>query len=349
MEATEHDFASTQRLNRSVGAKGEKTRTELQHAWLPARLYTRPDNIWRLWMRLLRPRFSLALLTPILCGMLLGWWQGATFDLSLWALLLGGSAMTIYGLNLLHEFHDYWHARKHSEVHFNHAVFASAYHLMATEIIKGVTVRWTGYGLLLGGLICYLALVVQMGWPLMFFYLTSLLLVYTYTAPPVRYGYRGWALGELGLFLGYGFFPLLGGYYIVGQTLSWLPVIASIPFGLMAILLFANYNFIHHRRDWLMRKRTFVVTSGPARTLDLNSLLMLLIYASLLCLVSLAYLPTIALITLGALPLSIRIYGQLHKQELGLEESFRLYRATVTTTLWTTLLFAFALFVDKWF
>ncbi len=301
-------------------------------------------------MRLLRPRFSLALLAPVICGALLAWWQIAGIGVQHWpivALLLLGSGLTVFGVNLLHDYHDYGQARKSNDVKFSQTIFATGYHLLAAELVTALAVKRLGYLLLFLGLCCYLGLVHQLGWPLMFFYTVCLLLAYTYTAPPVRYSYLGWGIGEIGLFLGYGFLPLLGSFYIVGQTLTPLALLTTIPFGLASVLLFGNYNFIHHRRDWLMHKRTLIVTVGPRRMLGLNALLTLLIFAALLCIVSVAQLPVIVLITLGALPLATRIYSQLRGDEIGLEESFLLYRATVTGLLWTTLLFSVALLVDK--
>lgn len=347
MEATESHFSSTQRLKQLPTANNPSVAT--QQAWLQERLYQEPANSWQTLVRLLRPRFSLALVTPLLCGALMGWWQ--TNDTNLWTvglLLLGGVA-TVLGLNLLHEYHDFWHARKHNDVQFHLTIFATPFHLMATEHIRLPFIKYSSYALLTIGLLAYLGLVAQMGWPLMFFYTLSLLLIYTYSAPPIRYGYRGWGLGEIGLFLGYGFFPLLGSYYIVGRVLDWSALLTTIPFGLAATGLFVCYNFIHHHRDWLMRKRTLVVNVGPKRALDINALFTLLIYALFLAIVSLAHLPLIVLITLAGLPLATRIYGRLRAEEqIGLEDSFLLYRSTVTATLWMSLLFAIALLMDKY-
>lgn len=347
MEATEHDFLSTQRAQQLAAQQACEQQDRAYPLWLQDRLFHAPNHLWHRLIRLLRPRFSLALLTPVLCGVVLGWWQGASIHVPTLLLLLSGSGATVLGLNLLHEYHDYWHARRSNDVRFHQVVFATAYHLLAAESVSVSTVKWLAYGFVAAGLLCYLGLVRLLGWPLLCFYAISLLLIYTYSAPSVRYGYRGWALGEIGLFFGYGFFPLVGSYYIIGHTLDWLPVFVGIPFGLIAILLFANYNFVHHRRDWLMRKRTLVVNFGPRRALDINSLLTVLIYVGVLGLVSLAYLPMIVLITLAALPLAVRIYGQLHAEEVGLIESFLLYRATVTATLFTASLFAFALVVNR--
>ena len=102
MEATESHFSSTQRLKQLPTANNPSVAT--QQAWLQERLYQEPANSWQTLVRLLRPRFSLALVTPLLCGALMGWWQ--TNDTNLWTvrlLLLGGVA-TVLGLNLLHEY-----------------------------------------------------------------------------------------------------------------------------------------------------------------------------------------------------------------------------------------------------
>lgn len=351
MEATERDFLSTQRINQLATheAAAETGRFTAESRWLHQRLLCAPVNRWQLSMRLLRPRFSLALLTAVIAGIALALWQGAPLVWPTILLTLAAGGFTTVGLNLLHELHDYHHAVRSNEIKFTHTVFATAYHLMATGLIQPSVVKWLGYGLLGIGLGCYLALIPTAGWPLLFFYLMSLILAYSYTAPPLRYSYHGWGLGELGLFFGYGFLPLLGSYYIVGQNLTITALLTTIPFGLAAILLFGNYNFIHHRRDWLMRKRTLVVAAGPARLLGINALLTLAIYAALLCIVSLAYLPVIVLLTLAALPLAIRIYGQLRGDEIGLEESFQLYQATVSGILWTTALFGLALLAGKIF
>ncbi|MEZ4678811.1 MAG: prenyltransferase [Caldilineaceae bacterium] len=351
MEITEHNFSSTQRLQQHAQQRNALTEAEptAQTQWLQGRLYQPPGRRWYMTMRLLRPRFSLALFAAVICGAWLGWWHSGNLNGLTTVLLLLGSGMTVLGLNLLHEYHDYRYALKSNDVQFHRVVFATGYHLLAADQVQARHVCRLGYGLIGLGFLCYLGLVSLLGWPLMFFYVVSLLLAYTYSAPPIRYGYRGWGLGECGLFVSYGLLPFLGSYYIVSQTLTTTALFVTAPFGIGAILLFANYNFMHQHRDWLMRKRTMIVAVGPARARDINAMLTLLIYILFLCIVSLAYLPLIVLITLAALPLAMRIYGQLRADDIALEESFLLYRATVTSLLWTSALFCLALVIDQLF
>ncbi len=254
---------------------------------------------------MLHLRAALALFVPTVAGAVLGWWHtGQHNPLTVW-LLLGSTFCTILGINLLNELRDYHYALHSNDVKFNKTLFGTTYHLLAAEQIRPHSVRLVGYLFLLCSVIGHVGLVRLVGWPVLFFYSLGLLLLYSYTAAPVRYSYRGWGLGEVGVFLGYGFLPLVGSYYIQSHTINWLPIWVSIPFSLLAVLIFCNYNLIHYRRDWLMRKRTLVVTLGPLRTFDMSALLTLGIYVLLLSIASLAHLPLSTLVTLAVLPLML--------------------------------------------
>ena len=350
MEVTENHFSSTQPLNQlNPSPETAAGGTLATLPWrLQRRLFQPPKGSLALFVRLFRPAFTLALLTPVIAGAILSWWQnGPSAPLNV-SLGLVGALCTQLGMNLLHEYFDYRTALGHNDLKFAHRLFATPYHLLMAEVLTGRQVCLIATSLLLGGALAYGVLIYLTGWPVLFFYALSTLLIFTYSAPPLRYGYRSWGIGEVGIFLGYGLLPLLGSYYIQGQTLSLLALWITIPFGMITLLLFAGYNFMHHRRDWLMSKRTFVVTAGPLRALDINALLILILYAAVLCIVSLAHLPVITLLTLAALPLALRPY-QLRTEEWGLSEGFQLYAITINAMLWTALLFCLSLWLDKSF
>lgn len=347
MEVTENHFSSTQPLNPLTPSSGSTDATLAALPWrLQRRLFHPPQGPLEFVVRIFRPAFTLALLTPIIAGGVLSWWQNGSADPTNFLIGLAGSLATVLGTNLLHEYFDYQAALHHSDLKFAHRLFATPYHLLMAERLTGQWVKTVGaIGLLLGlaatGLLFY-----RTGWPILFFYTLSTLLMITYSAPPLRHGYRSWGIGEIGIFLGYGLLPLLGSYYLYSQTLSLLALWVTIPFGAITVLLFAGYNFIHHRRDWLMGKRTFVVTAGPLRALDINALLILILYAAFLCIASLAHLPVITLLTLAALPLALRPY-HLRTEEWGTSEGFQLYTITINAMMWTALLFCFSLWLDK--
>lgn len=315
------------------------------HQWL----YQAPDRTRVLVLRLLRLRVSVALFMPTVAGAVLGWWHTGRYDVLTLILLLTSTFCTILGINLLNENRDYRYAVKNTDSKLAQGLFATPYHLLVSGQLHPYQVSLWGYGLLLYSLAGQLGLFFLVGWPVLFFYALSLLLLYTYAAPPVRYGYCGWGLGEVGVFLGFGVLPLVGSYFIMGRTINWLPVWVSIPFGLLAVLIFFNYNLVHYRRDWLMRKRTLVVMIGPLRTFDISALLTLMIYAALLTIASLAHLPLSTLVTLAALPLALGSFSRLRHEQPHLEDVFRLHLTTLNASIWTGLLFCAALLADKIF
>lgn len=86
------------------------------------------------------------------------------------------------------------------------------------------------------------------------------LLGFFYTAPPLRLGYR--ALGEIVVFLLLGPGATLGAYGVIAGRFSTVPVLASIPVGLVvAALLHAN-NLRDLAEDARTGKRTLAVWIG---------------------------------------------------------------------------------------
>lgn len=349
MQITEHNFASTQPINPLPGQplETEAVSQSGNDKRLQRLLYSAPASTPALLLRLLHLRAALALFVPTVAGAVLGWWHTGQNDGMTLLLLLSSSFCTILGINLLNDNRDYLNALQSNDVRVIQGIYATPYHLLAAGQIQPSQVSLLGYCLLLYSSLGNLGLVLLIGWPVLFFYSLTLLLLYTYTAPPARYGYRGWGLGEIGVFLGYGVLPVTGSYFIVGRTITWLPVWVSLPFGLLAVLIFFNYNLVHYRRDWLMRKRTLVVTFGPLRTFDISALLTLIIYASLLAIASLAHLPLSILMTLAALPLALGMFSRLRDEQPHLEDLFQLHLTTLNASLWTGILFCTALIADK--
>jgi 1,4-dihydroxy-2-naphthoate octaprenyltransferase len=350
VEISEHHFASTQPIKPLPGQPVAVAKVTLSVAdkRLQQWLYGAPASQGALLWRLLHLRLVLALWMPTLAGAMLGWHSGAV-DPRTVALLLSGNFCMILGIHLRNDRWDYQYAVKSNDVKFIPQLFATPYHLLAAGQISVAQLGRLSDGLLLASVVGQVGLYLLVGWPVLFFYAVTLLFLYTYSTPPTRYSYRGWGIGELGVLLGYGLFPLVGSYFIVSQSISWLPVLVSLPFGLLAVLSIFTHNLLHYRRDWLMRKRTLVVSLGPLRTFDVSAMLTILVYAALLAIASLAHLPLSTLVTLAVLPLALRGFSQLRSEQPPVESVFRLHLATLQVTIWTGLLFCVVLLADKTF
>jgi 1,4-dihydroxy-2-naphthoate octaprenyltransferase len=291
---------------------------------------------------------ALALTMPMICGVALAWWElGAYNPLTLLFQLCAVLCLTL-GMNALNEYSDYKQAiALDAAAESEPQTFG--YGLMVHGKIDADVALNLGCILLSVGAICSLWLGLLAGWPALFFAVVSFALAYTYANPPLRYGYWGWGMGELGVFLSYGVLPVLNGYYVQGSTLTWLAAITALPLGLLCLLVCFNYSLVFERRDWLMRKRTLAVSLGPLRALDVSALLAISVYIGIVAIVSLARLPFSVLLTLAGLPVIMGAFGQIQREHLAMEDNYLLYRATIGSTIWMGILFSLALLSDRLF
>jgi 1,4-dihydroxy-2-naphthoate octaprenyltransferase len=201
--------------------------------------------------------------------------------------------------------------------------------------------------LLLISLVCTLWLGLIVGWPMLLFGAASLLLGITYSASPIRYGSRGWGLGESGLLIALGLLPAIAAMYAQGQTVDPLALWSGVPFAMMVSLIFATYNLVHFRRDWLIRKRTLAVTLGPARAIDLSTVLLIGAFAFFILSAIVTELPLRIMIALLALPIATSAYSDLDRESLPPDQAVRLHSAAIHATLAATLLYTLALVTSR--
>lgn len=293
-----------------------------------------------------RVRMTPVLLTPVLVGAVLGWWESGRFDPLALALSLLGMTMTGWALVALWDYFDYGLSRRPGVRGVPDAI-ATGYSLLWYGLVQPNTVRDMGWIMLSIAAVASVALALLAGWPVLFFSALSFGLIGAVVALPVRYGYRGWGLGELGVWLGLGLLPTITGYYVQAQSVSWLPVWGGGAFGLLALLTFFNFNAIQIRRDWLIHKRTLTVNLGLARALDLSALLLVTAFVGMLCMVVLTDLPLLALMGLGGLPVGLSVFARLPRNDLTGVAGIRVYFTAARATVLAASLFCLALLLDR--
>src|SRR5437667_101367 len=90
----------------------------------------------------------------------------------------------------------------------------------------------------------------------------GILLSYFYAAPPVKLDYRGLGMGELAIFLSFGPIPCLGTYYVLTGGLSLIPLILSIPTGLLTTSVLLSHDKIFFDAYSEAGKRSLAVVLG---------------------------------------------------------------------------------------
>jgi 1,4-dihydroxy-2-naphthoate octaprenyltransferase len=149
----------------------------------------------------------------------------------------------------------------------------------------------------------YLSVVV--GWVALAIAVPGILLSYFYAAPPLKLDYRGFALGELAIFLSFGPIPTLGAFYVLTRGLTILPLLVSLPAGILTMNVVMTHDLIFYDSYREAGKRSLTVVLGRASTERLTFVTALLAYVVVAALVVVGEVPTRCLLVFLALPLFI--------------------------------------------
>ncbi len=131
-----------------------------------------------------------------------------------------------------------------------------------------------------------------------------------YTAPPLKLVYRG--LGEIAVALGFGPLMVLGAYVVqTGGSLSWEPVVASIPVAiLVALILYVN-EIPDRRGDSRAGKRTLPVRWSKQAVIYGYGVSVAIAFAAIPAGILLGALPWPTIVALATIPLAVTVYRGL--------------------------------------
>jgi 1,4-dihydroxy-2-naphthoate octaprenyltransferase len=125
-----------------------------------------------------------------------------------------------------------------------------------------------------------------------------------YTAPPIKFGYRG--LGEMAQLLCFGPGIGLGAYYVQTQRISWEAFWGTLPFGIMLFSMITINEIPDFFEDREGGKRNLVVRLGRERGVWLFILSLCSAYGAILAGVFLGRIPVLGLISFLTVPIAYR-------------------------------------------
>jgi 1,4-dihydroxy-2-naphthoate octaprenyltransferase len=208
------------------------------------------------WWLALRPATLTASAAPVLVGTGAAWADG---QFSLWpalAALLGASLLQV-GANFANDVFDFERgADTHERLGPQRATqqgWISAAQMKRAMWLTFAAALATGV---------YLTAVA--GWPVMALGLTSIAAAYLYTGGPKPYGYLG--LGDLAVFVFFGFGAVAGTYFVQAQSVSALAWFAAIPIGALATAILVVNNLRDIETDARAGKNTLAVRLGDPAT-----------------------------------------------------------------------------------
>jgi 1,4-dihydroxy-2-naphthoate octaprenyltransferase len=127
---------------------------------------------------------------------------------------------------------------------------------------------------------------------------------YFYTAPPIRFGYRG--LGEAAQLLCFGPGIGIGAYYVQTQRISWEAFWGTLPFGIMLFSMITINEIPDYDEDRKGGKLNLVARFGRETGVWLFILSLFSAYGAIIAGVTLGRIPVLGLISLLTLPIAYK-------------------------------------------
>jgi len=216
--------------------------------------------------------------------------------------------LTLFGLiafhaasNMLNDYYDVKHA---VDVYGAPTTRYRVHPLLSGQIgVKSFTIAIAFLYVVVLSIATYLSLV--RGFVVLLFTVAGLFFSYFYTADPVPLKHR--ALGEISALLTWGPLMVGGTYFVLTGRLDFLPVLASLPIGVLVMtVLFAN-NMRDVDYDKTVNITTLPMILGKERSLSFYEYSIISAYVALFALVVAALLPPTTLLVILTIPNAIRL------------------------------------------
>lgn len=186
----------------------------------------------RVWLKAVRPFSLLASVVPVMLGTVLAFYQTGSFRPILFLAALSSSLLLHAGTNLLNDYSDYIREKDETDGR-NGQHFPLSGMMRPKHLLYGGELHYL-FAVLIG-----IFLAMERGWPIIGLGLIGIAGGYFYSSHPFGHRYR--ALGEFLVFALNGPLMVLGGHYVQTGDISWIPLVISLPIGiLVAAIHFAN-------------------------------------------------------------------------------------------------------------
>ena len=262
-----------------------------------------------LWFQALRAPFLIASIIPVLVGALAAWQIRTAFNLPFFLLCFLGAVFIHLGANMAN---DAWDFRSGNDANVHHLnPFAGGSRVLIRGVLNprthlAVALTFLGLGSLIG-----IALVTQVGWPLLWIGIFGVAVAYSYVGPPLRLAHR--SLGEIAVALEFGPVTVLGTYFVLARTFDPAAIALSISMGLLVAGILWINEVPDIPADSAVGKRTLVVRLGVPRATTVFGGIVGAAYLVLVLGVVFAGLTPWTLLSLFALPLAWKPVKGLQK------------------------------------
>jgi len=212
-----------------------------------------------LWLKELRAPFFTASALPVIIGTALAYSAHNSFDLTLFILAVSATVAIHAGANITNDYFD--HISGNDRLNDNKTPFSGGSRMIQNNLLSPKEILIGSWMFLTTG--AALGIVIVITTKSLFVLLLGIIGIiggYSYTAPPLKLGYR--TAGEITIGFLFGILPVYGSYYIQTGIIDFVPFFpALIVAVLIFLVIFAN-EFPDFEADKAVSKKTFVVSFG---------------------------------------------------------------------------------------
>jgi 1,4-dihydroxy-2-naphthoate octaprenyltransferase len=263
-----------------------------------------------IWWQAFRFHFVPPSYMPAILGSVIAWALTSEFYFWYFLITVIGVTLNHIALNMTDDYFDYKHSVDQAKDREKNP-YSGGSGTLTSGLIRPkqmYRVFMTAYfvTILLG-----LYLTAMRGWWVLFIGGFGMGCAYFYTAPPIRYGYRGF--GELSQLINFSVTIGLGAYFVQAQDFSWEAMCALLPLGFMMFAMITINEIPDEADDRAGGKKNLVVLFGKKAGVWLYGISMMLAYLIVIITPFLGFTSYWIFLSLATLPWFIWAFLVLHR------------------------------------
>ena len=295
------------------------------------------------WWKAFRFHFTSASFMPGILGGMIAWTADGKFHPGYFLLVMLGLILNHMALNMTDDYYDFRHLVDVFATDGKNP-YTGGSGLLSSGLIHPQRMRqvFVTFYLIAIGIGVFLG--VMRGPFILLLLAVGFFCAYFYTAPPVRFGYRGF--GELAQLLCFGPGIGIGAYFVQTQRISWEAFWGTFPFGIMLFAMITINEIPDYFEDRRGGKLNLVARFGRETGVWLFIASVLSAYAVILVGVILGRIPILGLISLLTFPIAYKTISIL---KAYYQEPMKMAPANlgmICTHNFTAILLALAYFIE---
>ena len=256
-----------------------------------------------IWWRAFRFHYASASFMPGILGGMIAWTINRQFHPEYFLLVMLGLVLNHLALNMTDDYYDFRHLVDVFATEGRNP-YAGGSGTLSAGLIQPGNMRRVFTAFYVIAIAIGLFLWVMRGPFVLVLLVFGFFCAFFYTAPPIKFGYRG--VGEIAQLLCFGPGIGLGAYYVQTQKISWEAFWGTLPFGIMLFSMITINEIPDYLEDREGGKLNLVARFGREAGVLLFTTSLLSAYGVILVGIILKRIPTLGLISFLTLPIAYK-------------------------------------------